>query len=100
MMIITMTTIGMLTSMHQFINSRELPSHLPLPSLASLSLDHNKCKSFSAAVIIINILTVIINIFLIIIIMHFKIKTRLRRIPPNLLDNTTNLLDLLLHSNR
>ena len=43
----------MLTSMHQFINSRELPSHLPLPSLASLSLDHNKCKSFSAAVIII-----------------------------------------------
>ena len=95
----------MLTSMHQFINSRELPSHLPLPSLASLSLDHNKCKSFSAAVIIINILTVIINIFLIIIItiiiiMHFKIKTRLRRIPPNLLDNTTNLLDLLLHSNR
>ena len=26
--------------------------------------------------------------------------TRLRRIPPNLLDNTTNLLDLLLHSNR
>ena len=29
------------------INCRELPTHLPLPSLASLSLDHNRCKSSS-----------------------------------------------------
>ena len=107
LMILTLMTPLILTS---WIQGAAFSSSFALPRL---SLPWSQQVFLVIVITIINIIIAIIIINIcttssrsclqsISVIIQIKVIaiTRLRRIPPNLLDNTTNLLDLLLHSNR